>query len=178
MGGDSERHQLPVSLSRAVLALVVVACVVAIAAGVLSGRRAPVVEVSDGSPVVETSDGSPSVSVTMTGSSGDAKSSEDKGTSAGEGEPGGEAFESSDLSGVPEEAAVLVREYEGRDDCVLVRSGYLDLSGRVWSMVVEGSGWVDVCLVQSTDDGTIETKVMHMDVAEWAASLAALGFGG
>ena len=157
------------SLSRAVLALVVVACVVAIAAGVLSGRRAPVVEVSDGSP---------SVSVTLTGSSGDAKSSEDKGTSAGEGEPGGEAFESSDLSGVPEEAAVLVREYEGRDDCVLVRSGYLDLSGRVWSMVVEGSGWVDVCLVQSTDDGTIETKVMHMDVAEWAASLAALGFGG
>jgi hypothetical protein len=128
VGGDSERHQLPVSLSRAVLALVVVACVVAIAAGVLSGRRAPVVEVSDGSPVVETSDGSPSVSVTMTGSSGDAKSSEDKGTSAGEGEPGGEAFESSGLSGVPEEAAVLVREYEGRDDCVLVRSGYLDLS--------------------------------------------------
>ena len=175
------------SLSRAVLALVVVACVVAIAAGVLSGRRAPVVEVSDGSPVVETSDGSPVVevsdgspfaSVTLTGSSGDAKSSEDKGTSAGEGEPGGEAFESSDLSGVPEDAAVLVREYEGRDDCVLVRSGYLDLSGRVWSMVVEGSGWVDVCLVQSTDDGTIETKVMHMDVAEWAASLAALGFGG
>ena len=175
------------SLSRAVLALVVVACVVAIAAGVLSGRRAPVVEVSDGSPVVETSDGSPVVevsdgspfaSVTLTGSSGDVKSSEDKGTSAGEGEPGGEAFESSDLSGVPEDAAVLVREYEGRDDCVLVRSGYLDLSGRVWSMVVEGSGWVDVCLVQSTDDGTIETKVMHMDVAEWAASLAALGFGG
>ena len=157
------------SPSRAVLVLVSVACAVAIAAGVLSGRRAPDAEVPEGSP---------SASVTLTDSAGNAKSSGGEGAFVGEGEPGGEALESSGLSGVPEEAAGLAREYEGRGDCVLVRSGYLDLSGRVWSMVVEGSGWVDVCLVQSTDDGTIETRVMHMDVAEWAASLAALGFGG
>lgn len=79
---------------------------------------------------------------------------------------------------VPEVAANLVHEYEQRGNCVLVRSGYLDLSGKVWSMVVEGSGWVDVCIVQRADDGTCETKVMHMDAAEWAASLDGLGLGG
>ena len=81
-------------------------------------------------------------------------------------------------NGVQEAATELVRQYEQRGDCVLVRSGYLDLSGRVWSMVVEGSGWVDVCIVQSADGGTSETKVMHMDAAEWEESLGELGVGG
>ena len=81
-------------------------------------------------------------------------------------------------SAVPEAAAELVCEYERRGDCVLVRSGYLDLSGRVWSMVVEGSGWVDVCIVQSAGSGASETKVMHMDVEEWETSLDELGLGG
>ena len=45
-------------------------------------------------------------------------------------------------------------------------------------MVVEGSGWVDVCIVQSADGGTSETKVMHMDAAEWGESLGELGLGG
>lgn len=81
-------------------------------------------------------------------------------------------------NGVPEAATELACQYEQRGDCVLVRSGYLDLSGRVWSMVVEGSGWVDVCIVQSVGGGTSETKVMHMDAAEWEASLGELGLGG
>ncbi|MCH3948340.1 MAG: hypothetical protein LKI67_04520 [Olsenella sp.] len=89
-----------------------------------------------------------------------------------------DAGQPSGTAAVPEAAASLVREYEGRGDCVLVRSGYLDLSGKVWSMVVEGSGWVDVCIVQSTNDGKSESKVMHMDAAEWAASLGELGHGG
>ena len=45
-------------------------------------------------------------------------------------------------------------------------------------MVVEGSGWVDVCIVQSAGSGASETKVMHMDVEEWETSLDELGLGG
>ena len=155
--------------TRVAAALVVVVC--AVIAGVVANRwEAPV-----GADNVASSD----AALGANSSGGAADSGGQMGLSAGNAETGGEdSGEASGTTTVPEMAANLVREYEQRGDCVLVRSGYLDLSGRVWSMVVEGSGWVEVCIVQRADDGACETKVMHMDAAEWAASLGELGLAG
>ncbi len=153
------------SRRRTGLAVAALGCAIALAAGTLACRGALRVD-KDAGPSLA---GAP-----IGGTPGDLAYSEAV-------ESKGFASETEDPSGtsaVPEAAASLVREYEQRSDCVLVRSGYLDLSGQVWSMVVEGAGWVDVCIVQDANDGTSETKVMHMDVSEWAASLDALGLGG
>lgn len=150
-------------------ALVVVVC--AVIAGMVANRWEPPV----GADNVASSD----AALGANGSGGAADSGGQLGLSAGDtGTDGEDSGEASGTTTVPEVAANLVREYEHRGDCVLVRSGYLDLSGRVWTIVVEGLGWVDVCIVQRADDGTCETKVMHMDAAEWAASLGELGLGG
>lgn len=174
MGGNSKRHQLSVRRPRVAVVLAIAACAV-IAAVVMAGL---------GEPPVSSDNAAFSTGAPETGGIDE--------TAGGDGRDGGRprlpteeplsgeegAGQSSGVTSVPEVAANLVCEYEQRGDCVLVRSGFLDLSGRVWSMVVEGSGWVDVCIVQRADDGTCETKVMHMDAAEWAASLGELGLGG
>lgn len=160
------------------------ACAVAIVAGVLTAGGASPAGTGGLPPPVDAPATGASAGAVGAGEAGGGKSAPSakagkSAPSAGAAEAdGGDARQPSDAAGVPEAAADLVREYEQRGDCVLVRSGYLDLSGRVWSMVVEGSGWVDVCIVQSSGDGTGKAKVMHMDAAEWAASLGELGLGG
>lgn len=151
------------------------ACAVAIVAGVLTAGGASPAGTGGLPPPVDAPATGTSAGAVGTGEAGGGKSAPSAGAAEAD---GGDARQPSDAAGVPEAAADLVREYEQRGDCVLVRSGYLDLSGRVWSMVVEGSGWVDVCIVQSSGDGTGKAKVMHMDAAEWAASLGELGLGG
>lgn len=155
---------------RAALAVAAGACALALCAAVLSGRG------GSGSPpsagVVEAGETNE-----FAGIGGESGAQQVALPGRAEGDVADAGLEGS-AAAVPEAAAELVYEYERRGDCVLVRSGYLDLSGRVWSMVVEGSGWVDVCIVQSASGGTSETKVMHMDAAEWEASLGELGLGG
>lgn len=151
------------------------ACAVAIVAGVLTAGGASPAGTGGLPPPVDAPATGTSAGAVGTGEAGGGKSAPSAGAAEAD---GGDARQPSDAAGVPEAAADLVREYEQRGDCVLVRSGYLDLSGRVWSMVVEGSGWVDVCIVQSSGNGTGKAKVMHMDAAEWAASLGELGLGG
>lgn len=156
---------------RAVLVAAVVACALAAGVVVLSGRGqtgGPLPATRTGATGEERLDTSPGEAI------------EGKPVSLSEDAAEGEMDTglAATANGVPEAATELVCQYEQRGDCVLVRSGYLDLSGRVWSMVVEGSGWVDVCIVQSASGGTSETKVMHMDAAEWEASLGELGLGG
>ena len=171
MERHSERHQLAVRKRRAVLVAAVVACALAACVVVLSGRGqtgGPLPATRTGATGEERLGTSPGEAIggELVSLSGDAAASEaDIGLAAA-------------ANGVQEAATELVCQYEQRGDCVLVRSGYLDLSGRVWSMVVEGSGWVDVCIVQSAGSGTSETKVMHMDAAEWGESLGELGLGG
>lgn len=170
MDRHSERHQLAVRVRRAALAVAAGACALAVCAELLLGRGCsgslpPAGEVEAG----ETS--GPAGIGGVGGAQRVALPGRAEGDAADAGLEGSAAA-------VPEAAAELVYEYEQRGDCVLVRSGYLDLSGRVWSMVVEGSGWVDVCIVQSAGSGVSETKVMHMDVEEWEASLDELGLGG
>ena len=161
--------------ARAVLGVAALACAVAIVAGVLTAGGASPAGTGGLPPPVDAPATGTSAGAVGTGEAGGGKSAPSAGAAEAD---GGDARQPSDAAGVPEAAADLVREYEQRGDCVLVRSGYLDLSGRVWSMVVEGSGWVDVCIVQSSGNGTGKAKVMHMDAAEWAASLGELGLGG
>ena len=112
--------------------------------------------------------------------------------SGGEG-PGQEAGVSSGLSGsvtaeqvvgaaevtrgesardVAEEAARALEELEGRGDCVLVRAGYLDLSGRVWGCVVQGAGWSEVRLVSEGASGS-EVVTLRMDAEDLRERLGA-----
>lgn len=48
---------------------------------------------------------------------------------------------------VPDEAAEVLRERGEQGDCLVVRSGYLDLFGGVWGCVLQGGDWAEVCLV-------------------------------
>ena len=66
----------------------------------------------------------------------------------------------------PEEADVAARtvlgRYEADGTCLLASAGYLDLFGRVWGCVVEGPGWVDVCVVEETAEGTSVVRTVRM----------------
>ena len=50
-------------------------------------------------------------------------------------------------------AVELLTSYRDAQDCVLARSGYLDLFGSVWGCVVRGGDWVDVCVVSEYEEG-------------------------
>ena len=70
----------------------------------------------------------------------------------------------SDL-GVVEEGKRLLERYRGRGDCVVAQAGYLDLGGRTWGCVMQGEGWVELCVVQEGDEGgsTVVTRRMDAD---------------
>lgn len=71
------------------------------------------------------------------------------------------------LSELPaaEEAERVLDEYVARGDCVVARSGWLDLLGRTWGCVIQGEGWVDVCVVGEREGGGSEVGVMRMDAS-------------
>ena len=74
--------------------------------------------------------------------------------------------------GVAEEGVEVLEEYEARGGCVLAQSGYLDLLGRSWGCVIQGEGWVDICVVQEGRDGEGSTlSVIHMDADDVAREL-------
>lgn len=74
--------------------------------------------------------------------------------------------------GVAEEGVEVLEEYEARGGCVLAQSGYLDLLGRSWGCVIQGEGWVDICVVQEGRDGEGSTlSVIHMDSDDVAREL-------
>ena len=49
-------------------------------------------------------------------------------------------------------ASALVGVYRKTHVCLVREAGYLDLLGDVWGCVMEGPGWVDLCLVSASDD--------------------------
>lgn len=55
---------------------------------------------------------------------------------------------------VSQVAAAVLEECRARGDCLVVRSGYLDLSGGTWGCVLQGSGWVEIRLVSEARDGS------------------------
>lgn len=50
-------------------------------------------------------------------------------------------------------AEEVVAGYERTGTCLLHHAGYLDHDGSVWGCVVEGPGWVDVCVVSGSAEG-------------------------
>ena len=63
-----------------------------------------------------------------------------------------------------DEAACVLEESGERGDCIVARSGYLDLLGRVWGCVLQGEGWVEIVLVSEASSGE------GSDVAAWRMS--------
>ena len=62
----------------------------------------------------------------------------------------------------------LVYRYRDEADCLLRQAGYLDLLGGVWGCVVEGPGWVDVCVVREQEqDERCMVSVARMEVTAW-----------
>lgn len=73
---------------------------------------------------------------------------------------------------VRDEGAELLEGYADRGNCVLAQSGYLDLLERSWGCVVQGEGWVDICVVQEGPSGEGSTcSVIHMDASDVAEEL-------
>lgn len=71
------------------------------------------------------------------------------------------------------EGARLVEEYGARGDCVMAQAGYLDLSGSVWGCVMQGGGWVDICVVRDVEGGKGSCVVVwHMDADAAEEALA------
>ena len=87
--------------------------------------------------------------------------------------PVGERYES-ELALVDEAARVL-EERAGDADSIVVRSGYLDLSGKVWACVLQGERSVEVLMVSESPGGAgSEVVSWSMDVED-AAALAGAG---
>lgn len=79
----------------------------------------------------------------------------------------GSAQEPAHVSELPvaEEADRLLGDYAGRKDCIVAQSGWLDLLGRTWGCVIQGEGWVDLCVVSEREAGGSEVGVMRMDAS-------------
>ena len=87
--------------------------------------------------------------------------------------PGRERCESE--LGLVDEASRILEERAGVADSVVVRSGYLDLSGKVWACVLQGEGYVEVLMVSESPGGAgSEVVSWSMDVED-AAALAGAG---
>lgn len=72
-----------------------------------------------------------------------------------------------------EEARRCLERYRKEGDCVVSRSGYLDLLGGTWGCVMQGDGWAEVLLVSEAPDGAgSEVVVWRMDAADVADALA------
>lgn len=72
---------------------------------------------------------------------------------------------------LPDAAAELVSRYEEANDCLVRSAGYLDMFGNVWSCLMEGPGWVDLCLVSQGEDACV-VRVTRMEAKEWERSYA------
>lgn len=62
-----------------------------------------------------------------------------------------------------EEGERVLEDYRLRGDCIVAQAGYLDLSGRVWGCVVQGAGWVELCVIREGDEGGSEVVSWRMD---------------
>lgn len=74
-----------------------------------------------------------------------------------------------------DQAQALLADYRDEGRCVLAQAGYLDLAGRVWSCVVAGDGWVDLCVVRASEDGGSDVSVQRMEASAWEEEVDAAG---
>ena len=72
-----------------------------------------------------------------------------------------------DTSAVAERAAEVLEGYERTQECALMRSGYLDLSGNRWGCVAFGGDWAEICVVSEANEGEgSETNVWRIDAED------------
>lgn len=76
-----------------------------------------------------------------------------------------------------EEVAWVLERRRQEGNCMVARSGYLDLSGRVWGCVLQGDGWSEVIVVLEGDGDGCDVLSCRMDAREIDAK-AFLGTGG
>ena len=63
--------------------------------------------------------------------------------------------------------------YKEQRDCVLVRAGFIDLLGNVWSCTVRGGDWVEIKVMSSLgDDAGTEVLTVRMDARVWQEELS------
>ena len=72
-----------------------------------------------------------------------------------------------------QQAQRLLAGYRDEGRCVLTQAGYIDLAGSVWSCVVTGDGWVDLCVVRATEDGGSDVSVQRMEASSWEGEVDA-----
>lgn len=74
-----------------------------------------------------------------------------------------------------ETARSALETYRDTSPCVLLDSGYLDVSGNAWACLVQGGDWVEVCVVRSAADGQgSSVATVRMDIDEWERELGPL----
>lgn len=106
-----------------------------------------------------------------TGEAADAPGADGRGLAAGALSAAEETSYESGLS-LEGEGERLVEGYRARGDCVVAQAGYLDLAGSVWGCVMQGEGWVDICVVRDVGQGEGSFVVIwHMDAGEAAAAV-------
>ena len=109
------------------------------------------------------------------------ESSTETGNGSGANEGPGQAGQSGDTRywesdrTLPEEAKELLASYQRAGNCTLAEADYLDLFGKTWGCVIQGDGWVDLCVVQEKDAGGSRARVTRMDPREWEGELDARG---
>ncbi len=67
-----------------------------------------------------------------------------------------------------EAASSLVRAYDETGVCLVRQAGYLDLAGDVWGCVLEGPGWVDVCVLsrEGERESVVRVERLGTEVAD------------
>lgn len=157
MAGHRRRHQLPVArrersrrLALGVVGLLPLALVVALSLG----RCGPAGDAPGGGP----------------SDAGDVAPTGVDPSPEGPGGAGGlcetRSYETG--SDIVETSRELLAGYRDAGDCVLVRAGYLDLLGSMWSCTVSFGDSVEVCVVAEAASGdSCEVRVMRMEVRRW-----------
>ena len=65
--------------------------------------------------------------------------------------------------GLEESVREVLGRYQSDGRCLLVSAGYLDLLGSVWGCVLQGPGWVDVCVMSEEADGGCTLRSVRLE---------------
>lgn len=84
------------------------------------------------------------------------------------------SYRTDEEAGLTEVAARVLEDYRDEGNCLLRRSGYLDLLGNVWGCVVEGPDWVDVVVVRELTSECCSKRVVRMRPDAWATEFEGL----
>lgn len=67
---------------------------------------------------------------------------------------------------LPGAAEDVLGRYRREGTCLVAYAGYLDLLGNAWGCVMEGPGWVDVCVVEEVRGSACVVRSVRMEPSE------------